>query len=55
MLMTIEMVKVKEMEVINQATFRFVFLVSESEEVMVCEPFVSQFQKAQCHFLLLRS
>lgn len=44
-LTTIEMVKVKEMEVINQARFRFVFPVNELKEVKVCESFVSQFQK----------
>ena len=43
-ILTIEMVKVKEMEVINQAKFRFVFPVSELKEVKACEPFVSQFQ-----------
>ena len=44
-LTTIEMVKVKEMGVINQAKFQFVFPVSELKEVKACEPFVSQFQK----------
>lgn len=49
-LTTIEMVKVKGMEVINRAMFQFVFLVIEIKEVKACEPFVSQFQQDQCHF-----
>ena len=40
-LTTIEMVRVQEMEIMNQGMLRFVFLVSELKEVKVCEPFVS--------------
>ena len=49
-LTTIEKVKVKEMEVINQANFRFVFPASELKEVKACGPFVSQFRKDWLHF-----
>ena len=43
------MVMVKEMEVINQAKFRFVFPGSEIKEVKACGSFVSQFQKDYHH------
>ena len=43
------MAKIKEMEVINQAKFRFVFPGSELKEVKDCGSFVSQFQKDYHH------